>query len=374
MVTRSVAVACAAIAAAATSGCVSVQQVPMQKDFWSQTDRSVMVALAKLPETAAHKAGPQGLLDVAINNAMADDLGNALKTITLDDSYGQARSEVVRRLQQKGIKSSFTEKMVDVASLQDFSGTDNSRSYASKDFRAMKPELGSADRLLLFTVVAVGTQRSYYGFVPISSPVAILRARGELIDLQTNEVLWRDDTANTAAIADPWDQPPAFQNVGAAVQQVILEARGAMIQKLFNEATPAAAPPVATLSAAAATNSAPTLAPGTPAPETLAPENRPGPGSLWNYSFHDRVFGNRDREFSVRTTTVEDSNVMEVLSSGSEQQVISTNPREIAFQTRRLSGEEFIELSPYLLASLSTPAATLRQAPRTYPGPGSVQD
>jgi hypothetical protein len=217
--------------------CATVRQVPMKKEFWSETDRSVTVALAKLPETAAHKAGAQGVLDIAINNAMADDLSNALKTITLDGSYGQARSEVVKRLGEKGIKSSFTDKMIDLASLQDFNATDDSRSYAAKDFRALKADLGGSDRLLLFTVVAVGTQRKYYGFVPISNPVAVLRARGELIDLQTNEVLWRANTSNTAPIADPWDQPPDFQNVNAAVQKVILEARGAMINKLF------AAPP-----------------------------------------------------------------------------------------------------------------------------------
>lgn len=212
--------------------CATAPQVQMKSDFWSQTDRSVVVALARLPDTAAHKAGPQGLLDVAINNAMADELSKALKNITLDRSYGQARGEVVNRLQEKGITSSPSDKMIDAASLPDFSSVDASRSYAPKDFRAMKADLG-ADRLLLFTVLAVGTQRSYYGFVPISNPVAILRARGEMIDLQTNEVLWREDTSNTAPIVDPWDEPPEYKNVSTAVEKVIIEARDAMIDKLF---------------------------------------------------------------------------------------------------------------------------------------------
>lgn len=216
------------------AACATVApQVQMKSDFWSQTDRSVVVALAKLPDTAAHKVGAQGLLDIAINNAMADELSKALKNITLDQSYGQARSEVVNRLQERGITSSATEKMIDVASLQEFTGGDASRSYADRDFRGLKSDLGGADRLLLFTVIAVGTQRSYYGFVPITSPVAILRGKGELIDLQTNEVLWRDDTSTAAPITDPWDQPPEFKNVNAAVEAVIAEARNAMMEKLF---------------------------------------------------------------------------------------------------------------------------------------------
>jgi len=80
------------------SACATVNQtVPLKNEFWSQTDRTVTVALAKLPDTQAHKAGAQGLLDIAINEAMADELTKALKTITLNNSYGAARSEVVIR-------------------------------------------------------------------------------------------------------------------------------------------------------------------------------------------------------------------------------------------------------------------------------------
>jgi len=215
------------------SACAVNPMVPLKPEFWTQTDRTLVVAVATLPDTAAHKVGAQGLLDIAINNAMADDLSKALKTITLHNSYGQARSEVVKRLQEKGIKSSFIEKMIEAGTLQDFSSDDKSRSYASKDFRPLKADLGGADRLLLFTVTQVGTQRSYYGFIPTSGPTAVLRAKGEMIDLQTNEVLWRDQTMNTSVIADPWDQPPEFKNVNAAVQKVIESARRAMVDKLF---------------------------------------------------------------------------------------------------------------------------------------------
>jgi hypothetical protein len=221
------------------SGCATVgTTVQMKSEFWSQTDRTVSVALAKLPDTQPHKAGAQGLLDMAINEAMADELSKALKTITLTDSYGAARSEVVKRMQEKGIKAAFVEKPVDPGALKDFSTEDKSRVYADKDFRPLKTDLGT-DRLLVFTVTQVGTLRSYYGFIPTSRPSAILNARGEIIDLQTNEVLWRELTSNTAQIDDPWDQPPDFKNVDAAVQKVIADARKAMLEKLFN-------PPAAT--------------------------------------------------------------------------------------------------------------------------------
>jgi hypothetical protein len=223
------------------SACATVgESVPMKNEFWSQTDRSVSVALAKLPDTQPHRAGAQGLLDMAINEAMADELSKALKTITLTDSYGEARSEVVKRMQEKGLKASFVDKPLDVSALQEFRTEDKNRTYALLDYRPLKAEFGS-DRLLVFTVVQVGTIRSYYGFIPTSRPSAILNARGELIDLQTNEVLWRDTTSNSAQIDDPWDQPPDFKNVDAAVRKVIADARKAMVEKLFTPAPGATA-------------------------------------------------------------------------------------------------------------------------------------
>jgi len=209
--------------------------VPMKTEFWSQTDRSISVVIAKLPPTRAHRAGPQGLLDIAINETLADELGKALESITLNDSYGQARSEVVKRMQERGLKASFTDTIVDVDKLEIFQAPDQSRVYAREDFRPLKATVGS-DRLLVFRVTQVGTLRSYYGFVPISRPNAVLNARGEMIDLTTNEVLWRDTTSHTAATADPWDQPPEFTNVHAAVQKVIEDARREMVDKLFNSA------------------------------------------------------------------------------------------------------------------------------------------
>lgn len=206
----------------------------LKEDFWSQTDRSVAVALAKLPDTAAHKSGVQmSLLDLAVNEVMASELNAALRKITLTDSYGQARGEIVKRMQEKGMKAFLFKETIDADALQDFGANDESRAYAKKDFRALKAEIG-ADRLLLVTVVAVGTQRAYHRFLPQGRPAAMLTARGEIIDLQTNELLWREQTSNVQAIDDPWDQPPDFQNVHVAVQKVILSARNSMIALLFD--------------------------------------------------------------------------------------------------------------------------------------------
>jgi hypothetical protein len=97
-------------------------------------------------------------------------------------------------------------------------------------------------------------------------------------------------------------------------------------------------------------------------------------GAQWAYTFRDRVFSNRDRDFSVRATSVDSANVTEILSSGSEQQTFAASTQEVGFHTRKLSGEDLIELSPYLLARVPTPTFPLPETPRTYPGAGDPSE
>lgn len=107
----------------------------------------------------------------------------------------------------------------------------------------------------------------------------------------------------------------------------------------------------------------------------LASAAAPGSaGAMWTYSFHDRVFSNRDREFSVRATAVDNASVMEILSSGGEQQTFAASTQDVGFKMRRLAGEEMIELSPYLLTRVPEPSLPLPESPSVYPGPGDPRD
>jgi len=220
------------------AGCAAVNQpVSVKEAFWTQSDRTIGVAISKLPEAQAHKIGQQGLLDMAINEGMAGEISKYLKKVDVT-VYGQARGEFAKRLTARGLKVTEVNKAIDVVTLADFMTDDKSHAYATKDYRPLKKELG-VDRLLMLVVQAVGTQRSYYGFIPTSAPIAMLSARGEIVDLTTNEVLWRQNTMNTVGVDDPWDQPPYFPNVDVAVKKVLISARRSMFDSLFQgEITP----------------------------------------------------------------------------------------------------------------------------------------
>ncbi|WP_455206747.1 hypothetical protein [Kaarinaea lacus] len=214
------------------SGCAVNQQVAMKKEFWTETNRSLGVAIAKLPEAKLHMVGSQGLLDIAINQSMTSELSGYLQRVNLG-GYGKATGEVASRFQERGFQVVEINQTIDQTTLKEFESNSSSGAYTQKDFRQLKDELG-VDRLVLLSVDAVGAQRSYYGFIPTGAPVAMLRAHGEIIDLSSNEVLWRQTTNTTVAIDDPWDQPPEYTNVGVAVQKVILMARDQIIRSLFD--------------------------------------------------------------------------------------------------------------------------------------------
>jgi len=70
------------------SGCVSFQQ-PVEMNFskWQPNKTSVAILVKELPTPYTHKAGSQGLLDVAINNATASTLTKHVKSLDLSEFF-----------------------------------------------------------------------------------------------------------------------------------------------------------------------------------------------------------------------------------------------------------------------------------------------
>jgi hypothetical protein len=225
---RSILVGCTLLILA---GCAVNPTVQMKPEFWAQKDRVLVVALSDLPKADYYMSGSQGLLDIAISQSVSNELDEYLESVDISD-YEGAQGEIAQKLQDRGFTIKELDRTINTESLKEFESPSDGRTYADKDFRSLRTEL-AADRIVLLTVEAVGTQRSYYGFVPTGRPVAILRARGEIVDLTSNEVLWRNSDVVTVEIDEPWDQPPEYQNVGAAVNKVIVLARDSMMHSLF---------------------------------------------------------------------------------------------------------------------------------------------
>lgn len=99
----------------------------------------------------------------------------------------------------------------------------------------------------------------------------------------------------------------------------------------------------------------------------------PPVGSHWSYSVRDRGHLATSWDFSVVLTAVNGSTVSETLSSPSGQEVFGFDAQSMAFAVRRMKPDVVVELSPYLLALVTSPALPLK-APTGYPGPASDWD
>jgi hypothetical protein len=109
--------------------------------------------------------------------------------------------------------------------------------FFDKDLRTLA-EKESIDLLLLLSVNRFGTIRSYYGFVPLGSPQGLCQDSGRLIDLRTNQLMWRTTAAEKDSMvpaAGAWDQPPDYPNLTAAIQNAIANAQSFLFNDFFTE-------------------------------------------------------------------------------------------------------------------------------------------
>lgn len=198
-------------------GCATTSKpVSLAPSFWENKQQLVGVAVSKSNPPVATMTGSQGLLDLAINRGNAKQLISYLEKVDLP-KLASLPNNFLTQLQARGFNVKKIDEQIDVTKLAKFSGkSTETQQFSEYDFAKFK-ELG-VDRLLLISVNRVGTTRNYYGFIPTNPPQADLALNGQLIDLKTHELLWNETIVNNTPVAEPWDQPPSFENVGAAVK------------------------------------------------------------------------------------------------------------------------------------------------------------
>lgn len=197
-------------------GCATVSKpVSLTPDFWENKQQSIGVAVIKSAPPNATMTGSQGLLDYAIN------LGNAKQLITFLNkmelpNLAKLPDDFLAQLTARGFKAKKLEE-VDNTKLSKFSGkSTETKQYSEYDYKKYKDN--GVDKLLLISIERVGTTRNYYGFIPTNAPQADLAIKGQLIDLNTHELLWNTTVINNSPIPEPWDQSPSFTNVGNSVK------------------------------------------------------------------------------------------------------------------------------------------------------------
>jgi len=198
-------------------GCAP-QPLKVDQTFWSKPGQRIGLALTVPAKANASRAGAQGLLDQAINSAMAGSLEAHLATVNITalNNIVYAVSDSLKKRGQTPVVLG----LVTPGALQPFKTEGSNKDYGSKDLRPAGKDK-QLDAILLVEVTAVGTLRSYYGFVPISAPAGYVAADSQMVDARSNKLIWRALNTQAQPVVGEWDTPPAYANVDQAIATAI---------------------------------------------------------------------------------------------------------------------------------------------------------
>ncbi len=229
-----------ALAVLTLSGCVTIPPTMALSDtFWTEKDKTVAIVIEKLPQADYMTLGQQGLLDLAINEGANSELNDYLHQLDMQE-FLLIGEEFRSFIEAQGV--SVVSVKTDYV-LPELNPLEGGKGFALKNFKPLRDDLG-ADRLLLISVPHAGVVRQYYGFIATGAPMADFFAKGIVVDLDTNRVLWRARFDTKLAIAEPWDEPPSFPNVTSAFYKA-MEKAGVQLKNDFRVVPAVAAPAAA---------------------------------------------------------------------------------------------------------------------------------
>ena len=218
------------LSAAVLAGCATQGPIPLDKSYWAHKPGSVGVVVVKMPKPTTLRVGAQGLLDQAINGAMADSLTKHLNGLSMED-FRTGGNAVAKHFSGQGVPTKFIPEELDLTTLAKVERPQ--KGYAKVDFSALKARYG-VDQLVVLEVVAAGTIRSYYGFIPTSAPKGYFSCRGMLVDLSDNKLLWVANNVQQVVVEAPWDQSDEnFPHIDTAFNRAMSDGRVTMVGDLI---------------------------------------------------------------------------------------------------------------------------------------------
>lgn len=209
------------------TGCVNQKNIPLKADFWKQRKQKIVVVNNKKIRPALYHQGQEGLLDMAINNVVTDKFQRHLQSSTMD-WYSALRSDFARILKKHGMNAVIG-KDINVADLPNYKNKgDKTKNYAHKDYTTLSMPM-PGDKLLVIQVNQFGALRSYYGFIPLGPPKALVTLQGRLVNTHSNELLWRYTTQIVMSTEAPWNQPPHYPNFDKTLKKALSMASREML-------------------------------------------------------------------------------------------------------------------------------------------------
>lgn len=193
---------------AVLSGCVSQKAMDIPANFWETGgEKNIAIAFVQPPEMYAHRMGGEGLLDLAINEIVTDSVETHIQTLT-HDKFELSKSAIVQLIEKRGGSSEVLPEYYKATDANKLPDEQHKDGYFNYDLTGLKEQY-SASHLLVVQVLASGTIRDYYGFIPLSEPRGYVYAHVTLVDLLDNKIVMEHQINEQVLLPEDveWDDP-----------------------------------------------------------------------------------------------------------------------------------------------------------------------
>lgn len=200
----------------------SSTRIPLKKEFWNGDNGKIGIVFSEDPIPGAYKSGAQGLLDMAINEAMSATLEEHLESLDVEE-FRTIQEIFTQKFKEKGINNIlFLEDDTNGEELKIYK-KNIGKSEHKNSFFGFK-EKYDIDYLIVFSISRYGTIRSYYGFIPLGPPKGLFEANGMLVNLKTNQYEWyveMEEEESSSEIMGEWDEEPDYPNLTNAIYEAL---------------------------------------------------------------------------------------------------------------------------------------------------------
>jgi hypothetical protein len=209
------------------AGCATKPQPPMDlRPFAGGTSQKVGVALAELPKASMDYPGTDCLLCFAAAQLANAPLAKQVDTFDAEQ-LKPVRDRIADSLRRKGVNAVVIAEPIVLESLAQVSGDTTNKPH--RDFRPLKARYG-VDKLVVVSVDALGIQRLYSGFAPVTDPRAYVRGTGYMVDLASNTYEWYQPFRVFRPAEGRWNEPPEYPGLTNAYLRALEASQDRLLQ------------------------------------------------------------------------------------------------------------------------------------------------
>lgn len=174
-----------ALASLAMASCYGPK--PVDPAFVANRQQKVAVITMTAPAASVHHVGSQGLLDLALNQAMATGGRRELADYPAQAKLDEAGKRFAKRLSGYGYKATH---LADHPTYKEINPA-TAKPTTAKPVPGTGSYLAGYDAAVFLSMPAVGRAKHVYAFIPLSGSNAIAPMQGTMYSTRDQQLLWR---------------------------------------------------------------------------------------------------------------------------------------------------------------------------------------